>query len=110
MCSYDVRQFSGVATGWGFTKDRGHPSDELLKVQLNIISNERCNEFYQRFQALKDGIIDTQLCAGHDFEDKDTCNGDSGELVNFTDIFSINRIINMFNSGGPRGKSQKIEL
>lgn len=81
-CLWQKSEFStptsGIATGWGLTKDRGHPSDELLKVQLQIISNERCNQFYQRFQALKDGIVNTQFCAGDDFEEKDTCNGDSG--------------------------------
>lgn len=76
----DINYPSGIATGWGLTKDRGRPSDNLLKVQLNIISNERCNGFYQRFGALKNGIIDSQFCAGDDVEEKDTCNGDSGEL------------------------------
>lgn len=76
--TFDVNYTSGIATGWGLTRDRGDPSDDLLKVQLNIILNQRCNEFYPHFQALKDGIIDTQFCAGNDFEEKDTCNGDSG--------------------------------
>lgn len=76
---FDVSYKSGIATGWGLTRDRGRQSDELLKVQLNFISNERCNGFYQRFQALKDGIIDTQICAGDDIEERDTCNGDSGK-------------------------------
>ncbi|XP_031618989.1 serine protease snake-like [Contarinia nasturtii] len=75
---FDVNYTSGVATGWGLTRDRGRPSDELLKVQLNIITNERCDGFYQRFGALKNGIIDSQFCAGHDTEERDTCNGDSG--------------------------------
>lgn len=75
---FDVHYRSGIATGWGLTRDRGRQSEELLKVQLNFISNERCNGFYQRFQALKDGIINTQICAGDDIEEKDTCNGDSG--------------------------------
>lgn len=82
-----------MATGWGFTKDRGRPSDDLLKVQLSIIANERCNGFYQRFQALKDGIIKTQFCAGHEFEEKDTCNGDSGKPVNFINTSTTNHII-----------------
>lgn len=78
---FDVNYTSGIASGWGLTRDRGRPSDELLKVQLNIITNERCNEFYQRFSALKKGIINTQFCAGDDFEEKDTCNGDSGKTL-----------------------------
>lgn len=79
----DVNYTSGIATGWGLTRNRigSSKSDELLKVQLNIITNERCNGFYQRFAALKNGIIDTQFCAGDDFEERDTCNGDSGEIL-----------------------------
>lgn len=78
---FDINYTSGIATGWGLTKDRGQRSDELLKVQLQIISNDRCNEFYQRFQALRDGIVNTQFCAGDDFDEKDTCNGDSGKVI-----------------------------
>lgn len=47
-------------------------------MQLNIIANERCKGFYQRFGALKNGIINSQVCAGDDTEEKDTCNGYSG--------------------------------
>lgn len=79
--NFNINYTSGIATGWGLTRDRGQPSEELLKVQLNIISNERCNGFYQRFNALKNGIIDTQFCAGDDVEEKDTCNGDSGNAT-----------------------------
>lgn len=79
--TFDVNYTSAIATGWGLTRDRGSPSDDLLKVQLDLILNERCNEYYQAlssFQALRDGIINTQFCAGHDVEERDTCNGDSG--------------------------------
>lgn len=84
---FDINYTSGIATGFGLTKDRGRPSAELLKVQLQIISNERCNGFYQRFQALKDGIIGTQFCAGDDFEERDTCNGDSGKANIFKNSY-----------------------
>lgn len=78
--SFNVNYTSAIVTGWGLTKDRGKPSDELLKVSLQLTSNERCNTFFERFTALKNGIIDSQLCAGHDHEEKDSCNGDSGEF------------------------------
>lgn len=77
--SANVDSRFAIATGWGLTTDRGKSSDDLLKVSLNLIANERCDGFYQRFQALKDGIINSQLCAGDDYEEKDTCNGDSGK-------------------------------
>lgn len=92
----DVNYTSGIATGWGLTQDRGSRSNELLKVQLNIITNERCNGFYQRFTALKNGIIDTQFCAGDDLEERDTCNGDSGEILRYKLNLS-NRTIYTFN-------------
>lgn len=96
--TFDVNYSSGIATGWGLTRDRGNPSDELLKVQLNLITNDRCNEIYDRFQAIKDGIIDTQFCAGNEFEGKDTCNGDSGIkiYIHLTTSFAflISRSIN----------------
>lgn len=76
--SFDTNYTSAIAIGFGFTTDRGQSSDDLLKVSLHLINNERCNGFFQKFQAIKDGIIDTQLCAGDDVEEKDTCNGDSG--------------------------------
>lgn len=76
--SFTVDYTNAIATGWGLTRDRGKPSDDLLKVSLNIITNDRCNTFYERSSALKDGIIDSQFCAGDDVEEKDTCNGDSG--------------------------------
>lgn len=76
--TFHLNYTSVIATGFGYTTDRGQPSDDLLKVSLNLINNERCNGFFQKFQALKDGIINTQICAGDDVEEKDTCNGDSG--------------------------------
>lgn len=78
---FDVNYTTGIATGWELTKDRGRQSDQLLKVQLNIITNERCSHYYQRFGALKDGIINSQVCAGSDTEEKDTCNGDLGATI-----------------------------
>lgn len=72
---------SAIATGWGLTRDRGQPSNELLKVSLKFIENQRCDGFFQRFNALKNGIIDSQLCAGDDVEERDTCNGDSGKEI-----------------------------
>lgn len=75
---YDIEYGSAIATGWGLTRDRGQVSSELLKVSLKVITNQRCDGYFQRFNALKNGIIDSQLCAGDDVEERDTCNGDSG--------------------------------
>lgn len=79
----DIEYTSAIATGWGLTHDRGRPSNELLKVSLKMITNQRCDGFFHRFNALKNGIIDSQLCAGDDVEERDTCNGDSGMQFEF---------------------------
>lgn len=76
----NIEYTSAIATGWGLTRDRGLPSNELLKVSLKLIDNYRCDRVFQRFtsNSLKNGIIETQLCAGDDKDEKDTCSGDSG--------------------------------
>lgn len=76
--SFNVNYTTAIATGFGLTRDHGQKSDDLLKVSLNLIDNQRCNIYFPKFRALKDGIVNTQLCAGSDSEEKDTCNGDSG--------------------------------
>lgn len=83
--TFHVNYTSAIATGWGLTRDRGQQSDDLLKVSLHFTTNEHCSTFYEQFQAIKNGIIDSQICAGDDNEEKDTCNGDSGES-----LFEIN--------------------
>lgn len=67
-----------TATGWGLIREKGSPSNDLLKVSLKLITNERCNSLFERYNSLRLGIIDSQLCAGDDVEERDTCNGDSG--------------------------------
>ncbi|XP_017468720.1 PREDICTED: serine protease snake isoform X1 [Rhagoletis zephyria] len=67
-----------VATGWGRTKFRGSRSDELLKVDLNMINQNLCKKLYKKERRLSNGILDEQFCAGHMTGGKDTCQGDSG--------------------------------
>lgn len=63
-----------TVTGWGTTKSGGSLSDQLLAVDVPIVSNEECNEDYGA-----DRITDTMLCAGVRGEGgKDACQGDSG--------------------------------
>jgi len=66
-----------VATGWGYTETAGQTSDELMKVELDIIDNVQCNRYFEDAK-LDNGILETQLCAGDLAGSKDTCNGDSG--------------------------------
>lgn len=80
---HDIEYASAIATGWGLTRDRGSPSNELLKVSLRLIDNSRCFKLFHRYtsSALRNGIVESQLCAGDDRDEKDTCSGDSGNCV-----------------------------
>ena len=59
--------------GWGLTKEAGSPSNQLLKVDVPIVSDGVCN-------AAHEGGVDAsaEICAGFPQGGKDSCNGDSG--------------------------------
>lgn len=64
-----------IATGWGYTQAvGGETSDELMKVELNIIDNTQCNRYFED-DKLEDGILNSQLCCGVLAGGKDTCSG-----------------------------------
>ncbi|CAO1432212.1 unnamed protein product [Diamesa tonsa] len=75
--SPNINQTKAVATGWGYTEAYGETSDELQKVSLDIIDNNKCNRITPQ-DKLSNGIIDSQICAGVLEGGKDTCQGDSG--------------------------------
>ncbi|XP_050080208.1 uncharacterized protein LOC126567903 [Anopheles maculipalpis] len=66
-----------LAAGWGRTGVGEEQTDILLKVELALVSNENCSNYYAGGdRSLRDGLMDHQLCAGD--EKMDTCPGDSG--------------------------------
>nr|BBG28441.1 secreted serine protease Snake [Gryllus bimaculatus] len=76
-----------IATGWGRIDYAESPSDTLLKVALDIIDNNLCNELWRSASGtrpLADGIAPTMLCAGVLKGGKDTCQGDSGGPIQIT--------------------------
>lgn len=75
--TYDFNTTNTIATGWGFTAHRSGTSDDLKKVSLKLISNQKCQDIFGR--RLPMGIMDSQMCAGDDEQARNTCNGDSGE-------------------------------
>ena len=56
--------------GWGATASDGPDSSVLLEVEVDIVSNQECNEQYGG------GITNDMLCAAR--AGKDSCQGDSG--------------------------------
>ncbi|EFN71578.1 Serine protease snake [Camponotus floridanus] len=73
---------SAIASGFGKTSyDSNIGSNELMKVQLNFISEDDCKKSYAEdlgTRGLPDGLIQSLLCAGIMEGGKDTCQGDSG--------------------------------
>ncbi len=60
-----------TVTGWGRTSEGGALSQQLMEVQVPVVSNELCNFSY--------GIItDNMICAGYENGGYDACQGDSG--------------------------------
>lgn len=66
-----------IATGWGRTDYRGSSSQVLMKVILELFSDDECNVTYldaSRTTQLRYGILPAQqFCAGSHTEKKDTC-------------------------------------
>lgn len=58
--------------GWGSTAEGGDISNDLLKINLPLVSAARCKV------AFPGKITDEMLCAGYDDGKKDACQGDSG--------------------------------
>ncbi|XP_071556799.1 serine protease snk-like [Temnothorax nylanderi] len=73
---------SAIASGFGKTSYESNiGSNELMKVQLNYISDDNCKKAYAEdigTRRLPDGLISSFLCAGIMEGGKDTCQGDSG--------------------------------
>jgi len=57
-----ITKKSAIASGWGYTEVAGPTSDELLKVELDIIPNDRCSAIFN--DESNYNIDNTQLCAG----------------------------------------------
>lgn len=61
--------------GWGTTSSGGDPSDDLLEVEVPVVSDENCNDANSYDGSL---VTDVMLCAGLPEGGKDSCQGDSG--------------------------------
>jgi trypsin len=65
-------QILAVTAGWGSTFEGGNVSNVLRKVEVPLVSQERCRKSYGS------RLTDQMLCAGYDQGGKDSCQGDSG--------------------------------
>ena len=68
----DVEGMISTTAGWGYTREGGPISRVLRKVDVPIVSQEKCG------QAYPGDITESMICAGLDEGGKDSCQGDSG--------------------------------
>ncbi|KAG7200888.1 hypothetical protein KM043_003251 [Ampulex compressa] len=73
---------TAIASGFGKTSYAARAgSDDLMKVQLNYISEDECRKSFGPDigdRHMPQGLIENMLCAGIMEGGKDTCQGDSG--------------------------------
>ncbi|XP_056629717.1 venom protease-like isoform X1 [Diorhabda sublineata] len=74
----DIQNGKAIATGWGRTDFAADNSEKLMKVTLNVYTNERCKTTFPSDVSLPRGIASSMVCAGDLKGGKDTCYGDSG--------------------------------
>jgi Trypsin len=51
------------AAGWGLTSLNGNKAEKLQKAFLDAIPTDLCKESYPTKRRLKNGLIDSQICA-----------------------------------------------
>jgi len=61
--------------GWGATAEDGDTSDQLLEVEVPVVSDADCDDANSYDGSL---VTDVMLCAGLAAGGKDSCQGDSG--------------------------------
>lgn len=86
---------TAIVAGWGATSFGGDEAEELLEVEVPIISNSVCRSAGGPYS----DITDSQICAG-DFENGgvDSCQGDSGGPL-FTQRNNRTQIIGVVSWG-----------
>lgn len=64
--------------GWGRLEESGNPSNVLQQLQLPILKNSECKEWFRRKRKLisKHQFGSSILCAGHLNGGRDSCQGD----------------------------------
>ena len=66
--------------GWGDIdpSDEQELSGELMEVEVNVISNDECDDSDGKFGSYEDQITSNMLCAREEGGGEDSCQGDSG--------------------------------
>lgn len=70
---FEVEDNKTIATGWGVIEYSGSNSEELMKVQLDLLDNSNCIKAFEDDGQIE--INNSQICAGVLAGGKDTCQG-----------------------------------
>ncbi len=81
-----------TVSGWGITEE-GHSSSSLRKVEIEIISVQKCVRSYGK------AITINMVCAGFDQGEKDACQGDSGGPLTVIDQYGSPTLIGIVSWG-----------
>ncbi len=75
----DIAGMNAVVVGWGNTSviDIVYP-EQLMEAVVPVVSNETCNQAYNKSDYYDDAITDCMLCAGYAAGGVDACQNDSG--------------------------------
>lgn len=91
-----------TVAGWGLTdeyKNGGRPANALQKVELEVVSLIKCENWHQQELGIPYTLKETQLCAGFEKGKKDACKGDSGGPLLFQDEDDQQVLLGVISSG-----------
>uniref|UniRef100_A0A182M8V8 Peptidase S1 domain-containing protein n=1 Tax=Anopheles culicifacies TaxID=139723 RepID=A0A182M8V8_9DIPT len=91
-----------TVTGFTTGKQVNDTQDtRLVKVQMNRVANEKCNQSYADNDYYPQGITDSLLCMTSPVEWKASCSGDGGGLLQTLDKYSddVYRLIGLEAKG-----------
>ncbi|CAO1432016.1 unnamed protein product [Diamesa tonsa] len=94
---YDPQIKNFVAAGYGQTGYSEKKANKLIKVDLNLVNQNECKDYYHNFddQKLARGIIEEQICTKGFIDgglEMDTCLGDSGGGLQYIKSVTIDKI------------------
>lgn len=92
-----INQAKAVATGWGHTQYAGSISDDLMKVQLDLLDLNECVVAFEDDDNIL--INRNKVCAGILAGGHDTCQG--GEFSKRFDESHLSIVSSSSDSGGP---------
>lgn len=97
----DLDDKTAITAGWGTTYENGNLARNLRKVEVPIVSQDRCRLAYPG------SITDRMICAGLEEGGKDSCQGDSGGPLIVKDYDGTPILVGMVSWGEGCARAHK---